>query len=137
MTKTQARFWSNVNVDEATGCFIWTGCINAKGYGLFWNSPQGKNVIAHRFAYQDVVGPIPFGLQLDHLCRNRPCVNPDHLEPVTPRINSLRGRSIQRERTHCRTNHPYDDENTYVNAEGHRSCKACHRESQRRYMQKV
>jgi hypothetical protein len=80
------RFWARVHHDD--GCWMWTGTLN-KGYGMF--SFGGKTRRAHRFAYEALVGPIPEGLALDHLCRNPACVNPAHLEPVTWRENVYRG----------------------------------------------
>lgn len=76
------------------GCLEWVGGKAANGYGLFAaraNRHSGKKIMAHRWSYEYHVGPIPPGLDLDHLCRNRACVNPDHLEPVTRQVNVLRG----------------------------------------------
>src|SRR6185369_13442505 len=82
----QERFWSKV--DASGDCWIWRGTDDGKGYGVMH---LGRTTTtAHRFAYTLLVGPIPPGLQIDHLCRNRACVNPDHMEPVTQRVNSLR-----------------------------------------------
>ena len=80
-----------------------------------------------RVAYEMVVGPIPDGLQIDHLCRVRNCVNPDHLEPVTPRENTMRGYSIQAQnarKTHCIHGHPFEG-NTYARPDGNRECAVC------------
>lgn len=85
---------------------------------------------AHRLVYESMVGPIPEGLVLDHLCRNRCCVNPDHLEPVTQRENVLRGQGVAAKnaaKTHCPRGHEYDDENTGFTGEGHRYCRACNK----------
>lgn len=123
---TEERFWAKVNKTET--CWLWTAQIDADGYGHFrWD---GKRGAAHRFAYEYFIGPIPNGLQLDHLCRTRACVNPAHLEPVTCRENLLRGATFQSAnalKTHCQQGHPFDDENTYITANGSRACKACRR----------
>jgi hypothetical protein len=84
------RFWEKV--DKRGECWIWTAGTSAAGYGLFGSGEQGKMVYAHRTAYQFEAGPIPDGLELDHLCRNPRCVNPDHLEPVTHQENCKRGK---------------------------------------------
>lgn len=128
--RPEDRFWSRV--EKTDGCWIWTGgCI--KGYGAFWY--EGRNVRAHRYAYELLVGPIPEGLTLDHLCRNKPCVNPAHLEPVTVGENVLRSEGItalHARKTACPQGHPYDEANTLVKPSGARACRACAREAARR-----
>jgi hypothetical protein len=96
---------------------------------------------AHRFAYSVLVGPIPDGLQIDHLCRNEMCVNPEHLEPVTQRINMLRGtgpQAVNAQKTHCPKGHPLSGNNVYahtVRATGTpgRRCRTCNTEAAREY----
>jgi hypothetical protein len=120
-------------------CWEWTGALNSKGYGTY--SVGGKTKIAARFAYEHFVGPIPDGLELDHLCRNVLCVNPAHLEAVTHRENMLRGHNasaINARKTHCPKGHPYSEENTYRNPEGQRYCRICGRARNRAaYRKKV
>lgn len=119
------RFWSKVEMSEPQECWEWTAYRNDKGYGTFGMGRVTKK--AHRVAYELVRGPIPEGLELDHLCRNRGCVNPFHLEAVTSRVNTLRG-SVPR--THCSKGHERSPEN--LNGS---HCKICQRvtQSQRNY----
>lgn len=94
-------------------CWVWVASGSPNGYGqISW---QGKTTLSHRLAYRLLIGPIPQGLTLDHLCRNRRCVNPGHLEPVTGLENVRRGHAgkRERERTHCAKGHPYNLTNTY------------------------
>ena len=105
-------------------CWLWTGGLRW-GYGAF---KGGGQTLAHRFSYELLVGTIPVGLQLDHLCRTPACVNPVHLEPVTGRTNVLRGVSIVARnavKTLCPAGHPYNPENTYVTKDRKRMCRAC------------
>lgn len=88
------RFWQNVEIND--GCWYWRGTITTFGYGTFrLAGVNGKQIKPHRKVYEDLVGPIPEGMHLDHLCRNPACVRPDHLEPVTCQTNILRGHSWQ------------------------------------------
>jgi hypothetical protein len=131
------RFWANVVKGAEGDCWIWTGGkAGGTGYGQI--HAGGCSHLAHRFAYELLVGPIPSGLTLDHVkargCTSRACVNPAHLEPVTNRENILRGdgASARAARvTHCPHGHPYNAENTALKADGSRRCKTCHRDRER------
>lgn len=115
------------------GCWAWIGSRATGGYGSIWR--DGRNVHAHRAVYELLVGPIPDGLHIDHLCRNRNCVNPDHLEPVTLVENILRGEGIMAlnaRKTHCMHGHPFTEENTHWRARDGklwRSCRTCEQAS--------
>lgn len=143
----QARFWSKVdkngplpsNRPELGPCWLWTKHL-VEGYGQFDTGPTSDRRVftAHRWSYLQLVGPIPDGLQLDHLCRNTACVNPKHLEPVTIRENLLRGEThaaANARKTACaRGNHPYDIHGrTRRNRDGsmERYCHTCRLELQR------
>lgn len=123
------RFFEKVEITE--GCWLWQGTINEAGYGLITSGGKyGRNLRAHRIAYETLVGPIPDCLTLDHLCRVRHCVNPDHLEPVTLRENVLRGEGSSAQyarRTHCPNGHEYNAVNTRYRANGVRDCRICDR----------
>jgi hypothetical protein len=113
------RFWEKV--EKTPTCWIWTASRDPAGYGRF------EGAYPHRFAYQLLVGPIPAGLDLDHACRVRHCVNPSHLEPVTHRVNVLRGISpmaINARKVICKRGHPFDETNTRRNGT-RRACRKC------------
>lgn len=122
-------------VDASGDCWEWTGSINFAGYGLFWTGE--RHLMAHRAVWKLLVGPI--NETLDHLCRVRHCVNPDHLDPVPQSVNVLRGYGPTAEnarKTHCKYGHPFDDENTYFEGTWRR-CRACNRRRARRGMAKL
>ncbi len=134
----ETRFWPKVTLPSTPdGCLEWTGARTWNGYGTF--SANGHRTLAHRFAYEWLVGPIPTGLDIDHLCRNRGCVNPNHLEPVTRQENILRGEAAERlrakyaARTHCRNGHPYNAANLYLYKNGYRYCRACRAANHAKY----
>jgi hypothetical protein len=112
---------------KVDGCIVWIGRLHRSGYADFY--VDGKLVMAHRFAYEQANGPIPEGMQLDHLCRNRRCVNPNHLEPVTSRENTMRSpispAAVNARKTHCVNGHALDGENLRIDYQGYRRCIAC------------
>lgn len=131
----EERFWAQVNKNgpipehkpELGPCWLWTGhIVTGKGYGRI--RVYGKYQKAHRVSYELFVSLVPEGLQLDHLCRVRHCVNPAHLEPVTNKENGLRGTSIPAQnnrKTHCSKGHPLSGENLYPRTDGGRRCRIC------------
>jgi len=136
----EARFMAKVNkhgprFGNRGRCHDWTGRRDEDGYGRFWI--HGKMVRAGRWAYEHWVGPIPEGLTIDHLCKRPSCVRPTHLEPVTMKVNILRGSSFSAklaQQTHCIHNHQLAGDNFYIRpADGSRICRTCSRERQARY----
>lgn len=130
--KQEDRFWSRIHADGI--CWEWQGNKNTQGRGQFY--ANGRQHQAHRVAYEILVGPVPDGLELDHLCRNPICANPDHLEPVTHRENILRGynpAAANARKTHCKRGHPFDEVNTYHRRDGNRDCRQCIRDANRRH----
>ena len=115
---TRERFWSRVDFDLASPCWLWTGACNADGYPkVKWH---GKDMRAHRLAFEWAYGQIPDGLTVDHLCGIRRCLNWEHLEAVTTSENVKRGKA-RFKKPRCKRGHPFD----YVNVNGHRVCRTC------------
>jgi hypothetical protein len=107
-------------------CLLWTGARDKRGYGRI--RTDGQLLLVHRAVYEHFFGPIPDGLQIDHLCRNPPCANPAHLEAVTCQENLLRGEGISAvnaRKTHCKNGHEFTPENTRIEKRGGRSCRRC------------
>jgi hypothetical protein len=151
----RAAFWAKVRRDER-GCWIWTGSKRAHGYGTFYVQPSDGHPgskITHRLAWMDLVGPIPAGHDLDHLCRTPACVNPAHLDPVTRKEHAARRdnaptypadtvtlptpapvirrrdrKTWDQYRTHCRNGHEYAVTGFASNGPGIRTCRACREE---------
>lgn len=112
-----------------SGCWLWTAGRNREGYPIVNPRWTGTNR-AHRAVYLLLVGPIEH--TLDHLCRVRHCVNPDHMEDVTAGENARRGVALKPRKTHCKWGHAYDETNTYIDPRGGRQCRACRAAAERR-----
>lgn len=121
---TEERFWAKVEA-MPSGCWGWRACLDSHGYGRF--GMDGKSQYAHRLSYEFMIGPIPLNMTIDHLCRNRACVNPNHLEPVSLRVNLLRGvgvGAVNAQKEECLRGHRLEGENVYL-YDGRRYCRAC------------
>jgi hypothetical protein len=121
------NWWSKITLPEGGGCWTWDASCDQDGYGRFAVGLGGKrqrHTRAHRFAYETFIGPVPAGMAVRHRCDNPPCVRPDHLYVVT-----ASGEKVGE----CTAGHRLDEQNTYVDGRGHRHCRACGRESSRRY----
>lgn len=128
----ESRWLLRVEKEGHDGCWKWIGAMWAKGYGRFTLPGTQRRIGAHVWGYERYVGPVPEGLELDHLCSNRWCVNPSHLEPVTHLENVRRGRACENgahnaAKTHCPQGHEYTPENTYIRPDRPfgRNCRAC------------
>jgi hypothetical protein len=135
-------FFNKINIPaDVEACWEWTAHRCKGGYGRF-NSRMVGTGLAHRISYMLLVGPIPEDKELDHLCRNKGCVNPMHLEPVAHRENCRRGmvgESARRRnlaKKHCLRGHLLDVDNTYIDGKGKRSCLACRRLAAKRYRER-
>src|SRR6266536_2073639 len=127
-------FISRIRIQD-DGCWLWIGYLDRNGYGRITDAGHGSDR-AHIFSYELLVGAVPEGLQLDHTCRVRNCVNPSHLDPVTSRVNTLRGDTLTAKNALvkiCRRGHPYNHENTYTDSRGSRHCRRCQAIAQEAY----
>jgi hypothetical protein len=132
----EERFWPRVNKEggipaynpQLGHCWVWTAGKDNNGYGRFHLRQSNRTAYAHIWAYKKIVGEIPDGLELDHLCRNPSCCNPKHLEPVTHYENFIRGESPLVKnaiKTHCKRGHIFDEKNTRIGKHGERICRPC------------
>lgn len=129
--RDRARFESHV--DRTDHCWLWLSTIGEDGYARFWLN--GTRRVAHRIAYMLTGREIPPGMVIDHACRVRHCVNPDHLRPLTNRENVLIGiglSAVNARKTHCKHGHEFTPENTRISTEGFRVCRTCHRQRELR-----
>ncbi len=124
------RFEELYTPEPNSGCWLWEGTINNKGYGSFHVSKERHSAKAHRFSFETFIGPIPDDFVIDHKCRTRCCVNPDHLEPVTNDENMRRGHHATK--AHCKQGH----ELQLVPGYAQRICRTCRRAANRRYFAK-
>lgn len=144
-TTLPLRFWSKIYADPS-GCWQWIASLTGRGYGVFRVGSRRAHAAAprhlsyaHRLSYESLVSPIAGALTIDHLCRNRGCVNPAHMEPVTIGENILRGNgssAVRARQTHCLRGHPFDSLNTHIRQDGTRHCRACDRDRCRRYYER-
>lgn len=119
-----ARIEARITPEPNTGCWLWLGAVGRRGYGTM--TINGQTAMAHRASYEAFVGPIPDGLHIDHLCKVRSCVNPGHLEPVTPAENAARSPKPITLQSHCKHGHPFIGENLIWKGK-QRACRECSR----------
>jgi hypothetical protein len=135
MAQVIERFWDKAVPEPTTGCWLWTGYTEKGGYGRF-NVPTGRKkprqrtVIASRFAWELVNGPVPAGMEIDHACDTPSCINPEHLRPMVPWRNTLRGNGPAAQnarKIECKRGHGFTPENTLITRCGRRVCLTCSR----------
>ncbi len=127
------RLWEKANKTET--CWLWTAYINKFGYGVIGTYDK-KTALAHRVSFELTKGPIPEGLEINHLCEVKNCINPDHLEAITRAEHILKtdfqGGKYQKNKTHCVNGHSFQETDVYITKEGHRKCRACGRAADKR-----
>lgn len=137
MNDIKSRVLANV-VRAESGCWVWAGRKDRHGYGLIKIGRTPR--FAHRVSFEAWMGPIPEGLQIDHLCRVRDCCNPEHLEPVSSRENTMRSpvapAAVNSRKTKCKNGHDLAGENLYVSPNGYRHCRECRRQASARWRAK-
>jgi hypothetical protein len=133
------RFWDKVEIPiQASGCWSWSGTSNPNGYGYLGRGRAGTgSVAAHRIAYELHTGPIAPGMEVDHLCRNPGCVNPNHLEVVTHKENMHRGSHRNTKKTECHRGHSLSGDNLHIDHRGSRQCLTCRRELDKQRMRRI
>ena len=129
------NFINKIYVDPINECWIWVGAKNDDGYGRFWNGE--RLIFSHRYAYEYYRSKIPKDLTVDHLCRNRICCNPKHLELVTRKENLFRSPIYNGTKTHCNHGHAFTGENLHILKNGNRVCKECNKISVRNYKRRL
>ena len=130
--RRRASFFARVLRSTDADCWLWTGEKTRDGYGRIWASDPTLRMRAHRYAYELLVEPIPHGHELHHICGVKNCVNPTHLQAVTPEEHSRIHYGI----SECKHGHPYDEGNTYLRLSGGRDCRACMRDRKERWKQR-
>lgn len=133
------RLLLKISINDS-GCWLWNGWKDKDGYGYIRTGSRTDGSRdrwrVHRFMYEADVGPIPAGKVIDHLCRNRHCVNPAHMEPVTTEINTKRG--MRANATHCKSGHPLSGTNLHIDqSSGKRACKTCRRRWSREFQRRT
>jgi hypothetical protein len=113
------------HVDKSGDCWLWTGALNEKGYGVFRNPETGKTTKAHKYSWVRTNGPVPSGKELAHSCHIRRCVNPSHINPKL-HIDNIRDQEVvKRNKTHCKRGHELTYANTYISSLGYKQCITC------------
>lgn len=133
----ESRFLLRIEACRTDGCWIWDRSLQGDGYGYFHRT-NGGSTYAHIVSWERVNGPVPEGMELDHLCREPRCFNPEHLEAVSHQVNVLRGVGVAARRatqTHCVAGHEFTEENTYI-LSGYRNCRTCHKRRSREWWER-